>query len=124
MLAPRAQATQLGMRLTALAFSPVRFGCCTRVYASPVPISQCAVLAPAALNQRSSPCPALQAAPIVVAAADDGGVSVYSLAGFYDAAAAAEAAEGVEGSAEHWRQEQRRRLEAALRLHTSQQLSD
>ena len=66
----------------------------------------------------------LQAAPVIVAAADDGGVSVYSLVGLYDAVAAAEAAEGVGGSAERWREEQRRRLEAALRLHTYQQLSD
>ncbi|PRW45097.1 wd repeat-containing 78 [Chlorella sorokiniana] len=80
-LAPRAAATRLGTRFTALAFC--------------------------------------QAAPVVVAGADDGTVCVYSLAGLYDAAAAAEAADGDEGCTEHWREQQRQRLEAALRLHTA-----
>lgn len=54
-----------------------------------------------------------------MAGADDGAVSVYSLAGLYDAAAAAEAAAAGDSSAAQWQEQQRQRLEAALHLHTA-----
>lgn len=55
----------------------------------------------------------LQVAPVVVTGADNGVVSVYSLAAMVDAF-------GDGGG----REEQRQRLEAALQVHTSQQLCD
>lgn len=60
-----------------------------------------------------------QAAPVIVAGADDGTVCAYSLAGMYDAAEAAEAADADDDIAERWREQQRQRLEAALREHTA-----
>jgi hypothetical protein len=72
----------------------------------------------------AAPTTALQAAPVVVVGADDGTVSAYSLAGMYDAEAAAAAACTGGGGCSAWEQEQRQRLEAALRHHTSQQVSD
>lgn len=57
-----------------------------------------------------------QAAPVVVAGAADGTVSVYSLADICGPLGAS-----AVGSEEAEREDGRRRLEAALRLHTAQQ---
>lgn len=108
MLAPRATATRFGVRLTALAFSQVKVEllCCMQGGHS------CSQLIPALLPR----APTLQTAPAVVVGADDGAVSVYSLAGLYDADAAA-------AGGDAWR-EQRRRLEAALLQHATQRTGE
>ena len=58
-----------------------------------------------------------QAAPVVVVGAADGAVSAYSLAEVCSPLDAPAAASGDDAA----REEGRRRLEAALRLHTAQQ---
>lgn len=112
-LVPRGIAMRLGVRLTTLAFSQasrrsMARGAATLATQALVCVGQ---LSLAAFLPAGGLRVLLQEAPVVVAGADDGVVSVYSLAGMYEAEPCQP-------------EQQRQRLEAALQHHTARHIAD